>query len=119
MFIISPEKYKLIPMISNDKIYSFLKDSVYGGYTHVFKPIGENLYYYDVNSHYPASALQPMPSGDIIYSEYNFIDYKNKPFDKIGAYKATVDVPADDLYPVLPVRTENGTIYPTGHFSGT
>ena len=39
-----------IPLINNKSIYNDIKQSYYGGITEVYKPYGENLYYYDVNS---------------------------------------------------------------------
>lgn len=35
----------------------------YGPNFSVYKPFGENLYMYDINSLYPACMLKPMPVG--------------------------------------------------------
>jgi hypothetical protein len=39
----------------------FIRQSYFGGGTDVYKPYGEELYYYDVNSLYPFAMLNPMP----------------------------------------------------------
>lgn len=50
-----------IPKIDKPSIYNDIKEGYYGAITEVYKPYGENLYYYDVNSLYPFLALQDMP----------------------------------------------------------
>lgn len=50
-----------IPLINKTSIYRDIKKAHYGGITEVYKPYGQNLYYYDVNSLYPYVALQDMP----------------------------------------------------------
>ena len=43
---------------------SYIRNSYFGGVTQVFRPYGENLYYYDINSLYPSSMHEnDMPSG--------------------------------------------------------
>lgn len=54
-------KNKTIPLITDTKIFNDIKNAHYGGQTEVYRPEGENLYYYDVNSLYPYVALQDMP----------------------------------------------------------
>lgn len=39
--------------IPNKNEDSFLRKAYYGGHTDVYRPYGEHLYYYDVNSLYP------------------------------------------------------------------
>ena len=51
--------YKL-PVIKQN-MYKDIKQSYFGGITEVYKPYGEALYYYDVNSLYPYVALNDMP----------------------------------------------------------
>lgn len=53
IFIKDHYKENSIPLINNKKYYNDIKKSYYGGITEVYKPYGENLYYYDVNSLYP------------------------------------------------------------------
>lgn len=47
-----------IPPINKPSIYSDLIQAYYGGITVVYKPYGENLYYYVVNSLYPFASLK-------------------------------------------------------------
>lgn len=42
-------------------MYRDIKQGYYGAITEVYKPYGEKLYYYDVNSLYPYVALQDLP----------------------------------------------------------
>nr|YP_010029632.1 hypothetical protein J2C28_mgp24 [Beauveria lii]QOU11073.1 hypothetical protein [Beauveria lii] len=58
-----------IPLINKLDIYSDIKQSYYGGCTEVYKPYGNNLNYYDVNSLYPYSALNDMPGTKVQYLE--------------------------------------------------
>ncbi|GER42509.1 DNA polymerase [Striga asiatica] len=47
---------------------SFIRRAYYGGHTDVYKPYGENLYYYDVNSLYPYVMKEfPMPGGKPVW----------------------------------------------------
>lgn len=56
-----------LPLIDKRSIYEDIKLSYYGGVTEVYKPYGEDLFYYDVNSLYPSAALNPMPGKKIVY----------------------------------------------------
>lgn len=50
-----------IPRIDTSSVYHDIKLAHYGGITEVYKPYGENLNYYDVNSLYPFASLEDMP----------------------------------------------------------
>ena len=53
-----------------DSMYEFLVQGYTGGSVDVYKPIGENIYRYDVNSLYPYVMREfPMPVGNITYFE--------------------------------------------------
>ncbi|KAF5182439.1 Dna polymerase, partial [Thalictrum thalictroides] len=55
--------------IPNRNQDTFIRRGYYGGHVDVYKPHGENLYYYDVNSLYPyIMKSYPMPCG-VFYSE--------------------------------------------------
>ena len=56
-----------IPLINKRSLFEDIKESYFGGITEVYRPYGENLYYYDVNSLYPHAALNPMPSNKCIF----------------------------------------------------
>ena len=50
--------------IPNKNEDSFIRRAYYGGHTDTYKPYGEDLYYYDVNSLYPFVMKEfPMPGG--------------------------------------------------------
>ena len=49
-----------IPVVNKKPIYNDLKLGYYGGMAEVYKPYGENLYYYDVNFLYPYVSLNDM-----------------------------------------------------------
>ena len=70
IFRINHYDNEVIPLIDNKKIYEDIKNAYYGGCTEVYKPYGENLNYYDVNSLYPYTALNDMPGCNCDYIEY-------------------------------------------------
>src|SRR5260221_532251 len=99
-----------IPLYSH---YKEIKKAYYGGRVEVFKPYGENLYYYDVNSLYPYIMMDGLPSGNIIRSNNSDLDFYN------GFCYASVNVPENLDKPILPFRDENGNSYnPTGNWTG-
>lgn len=51
--------------------------SYYGEVTEVYKPYGENLYYYDVNSLYPFASLNDLPSLNCEYGRFKDEDINN------------------------------------------
>ena len=61
---------KPIPLINTKAIYRDIKLAYYGGNTEVYKPYGENLYYYDVNSLYPYVSLNDMVGLECHKQEY-------------------------------------------------
>ena len=50
-----------IPVINKSSLYSDIKQAYYGGITEVYRPYGNDLFYYDVNSLYPFVSFQSMP----------------------------------------------------------
>ena len=69
-----------IPLIKQKSIYNDIKKSYYGGVTEVYKPYGEKLYLYDVNSLYPFAALNSMPGINCIYRDNINIRFYIKAF---------------------------------------
>lgn len=51
-------------------MYRDIKIGYSGAITEVYKPYGENLYYYDVNSLYPYVSLQDLPGIDCYKEHY-------------------------------------------------
>lgn len=106
-----------IPLIKQKSIYNDIKKSYYGGITEVYKPHGKNLYYYDVNSLYPFSALNDMPGTECVYT-----DNINKYLEDIdtnlfGFYKCKIITPNNYLG-LLPYRCEVGLTMPLGNYEG-
>jgi DNA polymerase type B, organellar and viral len=99
--------------IPHYKQYIDIKKAFYGGNVEVFKCYGENLYWYDVVSLYPAQMKKDMPIGNLIKS--NDTDSDNY----FGFCYASVDVPEGSYSPVLPFRDDNNNIfYPVGNWEG-
>jgi hypothetical protein len=106
-----------IPLITKKSIYKDIKSSYYGGITEVYKPYGKNLYYYDVNSLYPYSALNPMPGLNCTY-----IDIINKNIsecidDMFGFYYCKIKT-SPKYIGLLPTRGSEGIIMPLGNIEG-
>jgi len=104
-----------IPLIANTLLYKDIKEAYYGGITEVYKPYGENLFYYDVNSLYPYVALNPLPGLECSRCVYmdSYVDI-NKLF---GFFYCEISV--KNIYlGLLPVITNKGNIYPEGKWEG-
>lgn len=108
---------KVIRLLSN-RHYNFFLDAYKGANVSVYKPYGEKLYAYDVNSLYPYCMLKDMPVGTP--RPYNIENGLNSFF---GIAYAKVSCPNTLKIPVLPLKTKiNGVeklIFPTGTFNGT
>lgn len=103
--------------IPNQNEDSFIRHAYYGGHTDTYKPYGEDLYYYDVNSLYPFVMKEfPMPGGVPVWHG----TLEGKDLDSIfGFIEAYVVCPKTIKKPFLPYRDKNDTlIFPTGEFVG-
>lgn len=103
--------------IPNKNEDTFIRKAYYGGHTDVYKPYGENLYYYDVNSLYPFIMKEfPMPGGDPVWHG----NLEGMELDSLfGFIEAYVVCPKTIKKPFLPYRDKNETlIFPTGEFIG-
>jgi len=101
-----------IPILNNytDK---WIRQSYFGGATDYYKPYGEKLKYYDINSLYPHAMLKPMPLVRGAFSKN--IDLNNF----FGFCLAEITCPINIKVPLLPLRSVTGeVIYPTGTFKG-
>lgn len=91
-----------IANINKASLYKDVKQAYYGGITEVYKPKGENLYYYDVNSLYPSVALNEMPgllcSKLVFYEDYHNID------TLFGFFCCEIETPLEDYLGLLPFR---------------
>ena len=107
---------KPIPLINKKEIYRDIKLGYYGGNTEVYKPYGENLYYYDVNSLYPYVSLNDMVGLECHKQEY--IDKSANLNELFGFFYCDIEAPKDNYLGILPVRTKTGIIFPVGRWSG-
>ncbi|XP_073313494.1 DNA polymerase-like [Primulina huaijiensis] len=96
---------------------TFIRRAFYGGHVDVYKPYGENLYYYDVNSLYPyIMKSYPMPCGVPVWRN----NLESVELDSLfGFIEAYVVCPTNISRPFLPYKDQYGTlIFPTGKFIG-
>lgn len=96
---------------------AFIRRGYYGGHSDVYKPLGDNLYYYDINSLYPFIMKQyPMPCGIPVWKN----NFESVGLDSLfGFIEAYVVCPQNISKPFLPYRDQHGTlIFPTGKFKG-
>lgn len=104
--------------IPNKNEDTFIRRGYYGGHTDTYKPYGEDLYYYDVNSLYPYVMQEyPMPGGEPVWHS-NLVG-KELDDSLFGFIEAYIECPATINKPFLPYKDKNGTlIFPTGKFVG-
>lgn len=98
--------------------YKLARRGYYGGRVQVFRPHANEGWRYDIHSSYPAALVRtPVPVGEpsLSTAERASLVYAS---GAEGVYGATIDVPADDWIPPLPVRTGERIWYPTGRLSG-
>ena len=105
-----------IPTINKASIYKDIKQAYCGGITEVYKPLGRDLFYYDVNSLYPSVASQDMPG--LTCSKIFFYD-ENTDIDTLfGFFYCSIDAPLNGYLGLLPIRTVEGLIFPLGKWEG-
>lgn len=95
----------------------FIQRGYYGGHADTYKPYGQNIYYYDVNSLYPyVMKTFAMPGGKPVWHgnlEGLELD------DMFGFIEAYVVCPTTITRPFLPYKKQNNTLlFPTGKFWG-
>ena len=105
-----------IPNINKPSIYKDIKEAYYGGITEVYRPHGNNLYYYDVNSLYPFAALQDMPG--LTCSKLRFYLNNNDIDDLFGFFYCSIDALLDGYLGLVPKREKTGSIFPLGKWEG-
>jgi len=96
---------------------TFIRRGYYGGHADTYKPYGENLYYYDVNSLYPYIMKScPMPGGVPVWHA----NLEGQELSNLyGFIEAYVVCPNTITRPFLPYRDHNDTLlFPTGKFVG-
>lgn len=96
---------------------TFIRRGYYGGHADVYKPYGDNLYYYDVNSLYPYIMKSfPMPGGVPVWHG----NLEGQELSNLyGFIEAYVECPSTMTRPFLPYRNEDKILlFPTGKFVG-
>jgi hypothetical protein len=101
-----------IPMINKPSIYKDIKQGYYGDITEVYKPYGENLFYYDVNSLYPFVALNDMPG--LRCEKLTYYRDNSDISELFGFFYCKVESPKDLYLGLLPVRVNLGINFPLG-----
>lgn len=105
-----------IPIITG-QMYNDISLSYTGGNVDVFKPYGENIFHYDVNSLYPYIMKEfPMPSGTPVYFEGDITKYDK---DAFGFFEAKIEAPKDLYVPLLQKRLKYNNSYKTVSPVGT
>lgn len=103
--------------IPNRNEDTFIRRGYYGGHTDTYKPYGENLYYYDVNSLYPyIMKTFHMPGGVPVWHG----NLEGQELSNLyGFLEAYVVCPRTITRPFLPYKDHNNTLlFPTGKFVG-
>lgn len=109
-----------IPLISG-QMYNEIKKGYTGGSVDVYKPKGENVYRYDINSLYPFVMKEyPMPVGSPVYFEGDITAIDK---DAVGFFDVSVTTPENLKIPILQtkVQTLHGgyrTVAPLGTWRG-
>lgn len=100
------------PSILQQSMYNNIKEGYFGGITEVYKPYGENLYYYDVNSLYPYVALQDLPGLECYFTDYHLTQQLIG--NLFGFCYCLVEAPKDSYLGLLPVKDKSGLLFPVG-----
>ena len=106
-----------LPLINKINMFNFIYAGYHGGRTEVFKPYGKDLKYYDVNSLYPTVALYNMPGLKVFYLK-SFIEEGLNLENLFGVFKAKVKIDNNNYLGLLPVKSNEGLIFPNGEFEG-
>ena len=112
---------KVIPLIKNTSIFNFIKKGYFGGITEVYKPYGENLNYYDINSMYPFVSKNKMPGNISTYIELDDSEVKkgkSLELDNLFGYFFCRVKTNNKYLGFLPIHFNNQLILPHGEFEG-
>ena len=92
--------------------YNYIKEAYHGGITNVFKPIGENIYGYDINSLYPSVMKdQYMPVGEPVWEKKP----KNIDINKFfGFIRLKIKINQNQYIPPIITKNKNKLILFTG-----
>ena len=103
-------------------LHTWIRRGYYGGRVEVYRPRGEGVSYYDINSSYPRAMLEDMPAGEVRqFGPSKGIDSFAKYAESaVGFVECSVEIPDTCYLPPLPHRdTRTGKLlFPIGRFSG-
>lgn len=100
-----------IPLL-NSVQQSYIRKSYIGGSTDIYIRYAKDIYFYDINSLYPAVMKNPLPYKIIKY--HTTIENLS---DFYGFVYAKIECPAN-IMPVLPHRINNKVMHPQGCWDG-
>lgn len=95
--------------------HEWLRPWYFGGRTELFEEFAEDCRYYDINSSYGASMLEPMPVGKMVeVGPKGSLEPYEDSSRWVGFVEATVYIPPDCPIPPLPFREKKAgkTIFP-------
>lgn len=110
-----------LPLIKNPSVFDFIKKAYFGGISEVYRPYGENLFYYDINSEYPFVAKNSMPGNTAEYLELQdsevdkggSLDLENL----FGYFYCKIKTNSQYLG-LLPLHLDNRLVLPEGEYYG-
>ena len=118
---------KLVPMsdipVVAELNYEIVKQAFFGGHCDMYiptNPVGTNIYCYDVNSLYPFVMQQFEFPTKFIGKFEGDVRVKDPQLwnDTLGFYHVKVYCPKSIIHPILPVKVNGITIFPTGEWTG-
>lgn len=103
-------------------MHAWIRRGYYGGRVEVYRPRGEGVSYYDINSSYPRAMLEDMPGGEVRQYGGKKREEAFRTYEKsaVGFVECTVDIPDTCYLPPLPHRDERTgkLLFPVGRFTG-
>lgn len=104
-------------------LHDWIRSGYFGGRVEIFERFAPPpMYYYDLNSSYPASMMKPMPVGRplAILSNEGFVRERDarRAAGQLAFVEATVSVPTSCDLPPLPHIVNNKLCFPAGEFHG-
>lgn len=101
--------YPMREIPDNKEFAPFIRATLYGGRSEVYRRYGENINHYDAYMHHTSCFLVPLPIGKLAWMGHTSID-------RGTLAEARVRVPTDWYVGPLPHRYEGHIIFPVGEF---
>lgn len=107
-------------------LHDFIRGGFFGGRTEIFQMRASRVLYFDVNSSYPTSMLEPMPVGEAMHKPAGLPLSSIRALGSvfIGFIECVIHVPENTYLPALPYRWTNPEskdqklIFPVGTMYG-